>query len=106
MPSVDEIAPWIVEIAIWIAIAATTWIFRGLIWTGVCTLWHPIWTTLPTVLYVLWTDPLFQTGNTYLDNLLAVGVHGVTVVALLDILGRFMEDAKLAAEEEKSHPRT
>ncbi|KAF2168187.1 hypothetical protein M409DRAFT_21631 [Zasmidium cellare ATCC 36951] len=102
MPSLREI----VEIALWMAIAATLGIFRGLIWTGVCTLWHPIWTTLPAVLHVLWMDPLFQTGNTYLDNLLALGVHGVTLVALLDIFSRFMEDAKLAAEEEKRHPRT
>lgn len=49
-------------------------------------------------------DPLFQTGNTYLDVALGILLFGVTLLVLLDAIGHLWQMASEAAEEERRFP--
>lgn len=94
------------ENALWTGVVTTALVFHDLVWTGVCTIWHPTWTILTNAPYVFFTDPLFQTGNIYLDGILALAVYAVTAIAIFEIFIAFTEGAARATEAEERYPRT
>lgn len=70
------------------------------IWTVTCNTTHSIWTIFVNAPYVLYQDPLFQTGNTYLDGFLTFCFYLWTSTAIADILIFFSQKVQKARAAE------
>ncbi|KAK4504890.1 hypothetical protein PRZ48_002853 [Zasmidium cellare] len=95
-------AEWAKEGALWLTLGLTVYMGWSLLWTLVCFVFNPIWTILSDVPVVYWKDPLFQSGNTNLDNLLALSVYFITIIVTLEIATVLCKAKTLAVEEEEN----